>query len=48
MITISKELQQVTPINRNCHTDPSPTRHIPEEAYSQQNSKNPHTRLTTC
>lgn len=23
-----------TPINRNCHTDPSPTRHIPEEAYS--------------
>jgi|GEM_PF-1509957 len=27
MITLSKEL-------RHCHTDPSPTRRIPEEAYS--------------
>ena len=25
---------EATPINRNCHTDPSPTRRIPEEAYS--------------
>lgn len=25
---------EATSINRNCHTDPSPTRRIPEEAYS--------------
>ena len=25
---------EATPINRNCHTDSSPTRRIPEEAYS--------------
>ena len=32
--TVQRKDPETTPVDRNCNTDPSPTRSIPEEAYS--------------